>query len=104
MINTIMKILTIIIIMRTIEVNLEDVDPTEAKIWVDLLEATIHMAEVNKIRTHTKANIKMTVIKAILTRAIKDFIITHAEIFLRVIAMANLEVEPWSRQRQLLRP
>ena len=87
-----MKILTIIIITRTIEVNLEYVDPTEAKIQVDFLEATIRMAEVNKIRTHTKANIKMTAIKAIITRAIEDFIITHTEIFLRVIATAKLEV------------
>ena len=51
------------------------------------------MAEVNEIRTHTKANIKTTAIKAISTRAIEDLIITHAEIFLRVIAMPNLEVE-----------
>ena len=81
MINTIMKILTIIIITRTIEVNLQDIDPTEAKIQVDFLEATIHMAEVNEIRTHTKANIKTTAIKAIITRAIEDSIITHAEFF-----------------------
>ena len=53
-----MKILTIIIIMRIVEVNLEDVDPTEAKIQVNSSEATIHMAEVNEIRIHTKANIK----------------------------------------------
>ena len=50
------------------------------------------MAEVNKIRTHTKANIKMTAIKAIITRAIEDSIITHVEISLRVIATAILEV------------
>ena len=51
------------------------------------------MAEVKEIRTHTKANIKMTAIKAIITRVIKDFIIIHVEIFLKVIAMDNLEVE-----------
>ena len=51
------------------------------------------MAEVNEIRTHTKANIKTTAIKAIISRAIKDFIITHTEIFPRVIVMATLEVE-----------
>ena len=32
MINTIMKILTIIITLRIIEANLDNVDPTEAKI------------------------------------------------------------------------
>ena len=88
-----MKILTIITITRIIEVNLEDVYPIEAKIQVDSLEATIHATEVNEIRTHTRANIKMTAIKATITRAIEDFIITHTGIFLRVIATANLEVE-----------
>ena len=51
------------------------------------------MAEVNEMRTHTKANIKIMVIKAIITRAIEVFIITHAEIFNRVIIMAKLEAE-----------
>ena len=51
------------------------------------------MAEVKEIGTHTKANIKMTAIKAIITRVIEDFIIIHVEIFLKVIAMDNLEVE-----------
>ena len=76
-----------------IEVNPEDTDPIEAKIQVIPLEAKNFVAEVKEIRTHTKANIKMTAITAIITRAIKDFTITHVEIFLRVIAMANLEVE-----------
>ena len=93
MINTIMRILTIITIMRIIEVNPEDIDPIEAKIQVFPSEAEIFMAEVKEIRTHTKANIKMAAIKAIITRAIKDFIITHVEIFPRVIATANLEAE-----------
>ena len=51
------------------------------------------MAEVKEIRTHTKANIKMMAIKAIITRVIEDFIITHIETFLMVIATDNLEVE-----------
>ena len=51
------------------------------------------MAEVKETRTHTKANIKMMAIKAIITRAIKDFIITHIEISLKVIATDNLEAE-----------
>ena len=79
--------------MRITEVNLEVVDPIEAKIQVTSSEAKIFMAEVTEIRTHTKANIKMMAIKTIIIRAIKDFIITHEEIFPRVIAMANLEVE-----------
>ena len=79
--------------MRIIEVNPGDVDPTEAKIQVLFSEAKIFVAEANKFRTHTKANIKMAVIKAIITRAIKDFIIAHIEISLRAIASTTLEVE-----------
>ena len=45
------------------------------------------------MRTHTRANIKMIAIRATITRAIQDFIITHVKNFLRVIAMATLEVE-----------
>ena len=52
------------------------------------------MAEVNEIRIHTKANIKTMAIKAIITKATKVYIITNAEIFNRVIIMANLEAEP----------
>ena len=51
------------------------------------------MAEVKETRTHTKANIKMTAIKAIITRVIEDFIIIHIEISLKVIVMDNLEAE-----------
>ena len=79
--------------MRIIEVNPEDIDPIEAKIQVNSLEATICVAEVNEIRIHTRANIKMIAIRATITRVIEDFIITHVGIFLRVIAMAILEVE-----------
>ena len=93
MTNTIMMILTIITTMKIIEVNLEDVDLTEAKIQVNFSEVKIHVAEVNTIKMHTKANIKTMVIKAIITRAIKVYIITHVEISNRVIIMANLEVE-----------
>ena len=93
MTNIIMRILTIITIMRIIEVNPEGVDPIEAKLQVISSEAKIFVAEANKIKIHTKANIRMMTIKAIITRAIKDFIITHVEISLRVIAMAIPEVE-----------
>ena len=93
MINTIVRILTIITIMRIIEVNPEAIDPIEAKIQVISSEAKIFVAEVKEIRTHIKANIKMMAIKAIITRVIEDFITTHVEISLRVIATAILEVE-----------
>ena len=86
MIHTIITILAIIIILRIIEANLEDVDPTEAKIQVISLEAKISVAEVNEIRTHTKVNIKTMAIKATITR-------TNAEISNRVIIMAKLEAE-----------
>ena len=51
------------------------------------------MAEVKEIRTHTKANIQMTAIKAIITRIIEDSIIIHVEISLKVIATVNQEAE-----------
>ena len=79
--------------MRIIEVNPEVIDLIEAKIQDAPLEAKISVAEVKEIRTHTKANIKMMAIKAIITRVIKDFIIIHVEISLKVIAMDNLEAE-----------
>ena len=102
MIHTIMMILTIIIILRIIEANLEDVDPTEVKIQVISSEAKIFVAEVNEIRTHTKANIKMMAIKAIITRAIEVFIITHAEIFNRVIIMAKPEAEAMAKAEVII--
>ena len=88
--------------MRIIEVNPEVIDPIEAKIQDVPLEAKISVAEVKEIRTHTKVNIKMTAIKAIITRLIVDFIIIHVEIFLKVIAMDNLEVEAMAEAEQLL--
>ena len=72
--------------MKIIEVNLEDIDLTEAEIQVN-------PSEVNEIRIHTKANIKIMAIKVTITKAIEVYIITHAEIFSRVIIMANLEAE-----------
>ena len=88
-----MRILTIIAIMRITEVNLEDADPMKAKIQDVPLEAKTPTAEVKEIRTRTKANIKMTAIKAITIKVIEDLIIIHVEIFLKVIAMDNLGVE-----------
>ena len=79
--------------MKIIEVNLEDVDLTEAKIQVDFSEVKICMAEVNTIKIHTKANIKTIAIRVIITKAIKVYIITHIEISNKAIIMANLEAE-----------
>ena len=56
-------------------------------------QVKISMVEVKEIRTHTKANIKMTVIKAVITRVVEDSIITHVEISLKVIATVNQEAE-----------
>ena len=93
MTNTTMRILTIIITMKIIEANPEDVDLTEAKIQVDSSEVKICVAEVNEIKIHTKANIKTMAIKVTITKAIEVYIIIHTEIFNRAIIMANLEVE-----------
>ena len=79
--------------MKIIEVNLEDVDLTEAKIQVNFSEVKICVAEVNTIKMHTKANIKTMVIKAIITKVIEVYIITQTGTSNRVIIMANLEAE-----------
>ena len=102
MINTIMRILITITILRIIEVNLEAIDPIEAKMQDIPLEAKISVAEVKETRTHTKANIKMMAIKAIITRVIKDFIIIHVEISLKVIAMDNLEAEAMAEAEAII--
>ena len=101
-INTIMRILTTITIMRIIEVNPEAVDPIEAKMQDVLLEAKISVAEVKETRTHTKANIKMTAIKAIITRVIEDFIMVHIEISLKAMAMDNLEAEAMAKAEAII--
>ena len=88
MTNTIMKILTIITTIKIIEVSLEDVDLTEAKIQVNFSEVKVHVAEANATKMHTKANIK-----TMGTKAIEVHTTTHAEISNRVIIMANLEAE-----------
>ena len=102
MINIITKILIIIIILRIIGDNLEDVDPTEAKIQVISSEAKICMVEVNEIRPHTKANIKTMAIKATITKTIEVYIRTNAEISNRVIIMDNLEAEAVAKAEALI--
>ena len=79
--------------MRIIGASPEVIDPIEDKIQDVPLEVKISVAEVKEIRTHTKAIIKMMVIKAIITRVIKDSIIIHVEISLKVIATVNQEAE-----------
>ena len=76
--------------MKIIEVNLEDVDLTEAKIQVISSEVKVYVAVVDVIKIHTKANIKTIAIKVIITKAIEVYIITHVEIVMAII-MANLE-------------
>ena len=88
--------------MRIIEVNPDVVDPIEAKIQDVPLEAKISVAEVKEIRTHTKANIKMTAIKEIITWVIEDFIIIHIEISLKVIATDNLEAEAMAKAEAIV--
>ena len=88
--------------MRIIEINPEVVDPIVAKIQVVCSEAKIFVAEANEIKIHTKANIRMTAIKAIITSAIEDFIITHVEISLRVIATAIPEAEAMDKAEAII--
>ena len=79
--------------MRIKGANLEVTDPKEDKIQDVPLEVKIFTVEVKEIRIHTKVNIKMMAVKATITRVIKDSIILHAEISLKVIVMVNQEVE-----------
>ena len=66
--NTLMMILIITITMRTIEVNPEVVDLTEAKIPVNFSEVKIHVVEVNSVKTHTKVNIRVIATKVKITK------------------------------------
>ena len=76
--------------MRIAEVNLEVIDPIEAKLLDDFSEV---MVEVNITRIHIKVNTKVTIIKAITTKVIMVNITTHTEVIIRIIIMANLEAE-----------
>ena len=79
--------------MRITEDNPEAIDLIEAKILVNFSEVKIHVVEVNTIKTHTNANIRVLAVKVIITKAIMVYIITHIEIFNKVIIIANLEAE-----------
>ena len=79
--------------MSIIEVNPEAVDLIEAKILGDFSEAKLHMVEANALKTHTKANIRVTITKVIIMKAIMVYITTHIETINQVIIMTNLEAE-----------
>ena len=79
--------------MRITEVNPEAVDLIEANIWDNFSEVKIHVVEANALKTHTKANIRVTIIKVIITKAIVVYTTTHIETINRVTIMANLEAE-----------
>ena len=51
------------------------------------------MAEVNAIKMHTKANIKTMGTKAMITKVLEVYTITHIEISNRAIITASLEAE-----------
>ena len=91
--NTLLMILIITITMRITEVNPEVIDLTEAKILVNFSKVKICVVEVNAVKTHTNANTRVIATKVIITKAIVVYIITHIEIFNKVIIMANLEAE-----------
>ena len=91
--NTLMKILIITTTMRITEVNLEAVDPIEAKLLDDFSEVKILMVEANATKIHIKVNTKVKIIKAITTKVLMVNTITHVEAIIRVIIMANLEAE-----------
>ena len=88
-----MIILITTITLRITEVNPEAIDLTEARILVNFSEAKIHAVEVNAIKIHTKANNRVIAIKAIITKVIMVYTITHMKTFNKVIIMANLEAE-----------
>ena len=78
--------------MRIIEVNPEAIDLIEAKILDDFSEVKICVVEANALKIHTKVNIRVTITKVIITKAIMVYITTHVETN-KVTIMANLEAE-----------
>ena len=56
--------------MRIIEVNPEAIDLVKAKILDDFSEVKICMVEANTLKIHTKATIRVTITKVIITKAI----------------------------------
>ena len=91
--NTLMKIPIITTTLRITEINPNAADPIEANILDDFSEVKILMAEANVPKTHITVNIKVTIIKAVTTKAIMVYTTTHIEAIIRLIIMANLEAE-----------
>ena len=79
--------------MKITEVNLEAIDPIEAKLLDDFSEVKILMVEANITKIHIKVNTKVTIIKAITTKVIAVNTTTHIEAIIRLIIMGNLEAE-----------
>ena len=79
--------------MRIIEVNPEAVDLIEVNILDDFSEVKILMLEASVLNTHTKVNIKVTIIKVITTKASVVYTTIHVEAINKVTIMANLEAE-----------
>ena len=71
--NTIlMKILIITTTMRITEVNPEAIDLIEANVLDDFSDVKILVVEANIPKTHTKVNIKVTIIKVITARQLRS--------------------------------
>ena len=88
-----MKIPIIITTLKTTEVNLEAIDPIEAKLLDNFSEVKILMVEANATKIHIKVNTKVTFIKAITTKVLVVNTTTQVEAIIRVTIMANLEEE-----------
>ena len=67
--------------------------PYRGQILDNFSEVKIHMIEVNAVKICTKANIRVTITKVIITKAIVVYITTNVEIINKVTIMANLEAE-----------
>ena len=76
--------------MRITEINPEVADLIEANILDDFSEDKILMVEANVLKSHTKVNIKITIIKVINTKATMVYTTTPID---RVTIMTNLEAE-----------
>ena len=86
--NTLVMIPIIITTMRIIDIKPEAIDLIEATILDNFSEVKIHMVEVDAVKIHTKANIRV-----IITKAIMVYITNHVEIINKLTIMANLEAE-----------
>ena len=91
--STLMMILITTTTLRIIEVNPEAIDLIEANIQDDFSEVKICVVEANALKTHTKAKIRVRIIKVIITKAIVVYTTTHIETINRVTIMANSEAE-----------